>query len=264
MSVNEQETVCADCGKPLSEEDRRSTAPTLCDSCETGRGYDAASGPLAGMDAAVGNGGWGIQDRQTGEWVVDGYGSEAAAWIAYLERRLEPRPVAGRRYLYFRFDVTGLEEAEIDRLEMEAAVQAEASDSDDDNPGHPGVQVEAWRAAPLEPPAAAGNARSRDGASGAPRDGASEAALPDAAFLAEVDRAWWELMQGDLMLESGDDEQTAALVLAMRDNARSTIAAMAGVEQYDGKGEVITGPVTDQELARRCAAAVAMLNYGGE
>lgn len=35
--------VCEDCGKPLSDDDRDSTAPTLCDSCETQRSYDKVS-----------------------------------------------------------------------------------------------------------------------------------------------------------------------------------------------------------------------------
>lgn len=34
---------CDDCGKELSEEDVASTAPNLCDSCETQRHYDRAS-----------------------------------------------------------------------------------------------------------------------------------------------------------------------------------------------------------------------------
>lgn len=75
--------VCAHCGKPLSFEDVESTAPTLCDSCETQAAYDAAADAadtvevsLVGADPPM------LLDRETppGVWVrvgepagMDGY-----------------------------------------------------------------------------------------------------------------------------------------------------------------------------------------------
>lgn len=46
-----------------------------------------------------------------------------------------------RRVLVVRYDVTGLTDEEIGQLELEAVVQGESSDSDEDNPGHPDVPV---------------------------------------------------------------------------------------------------------------------------
>ncbi len=48
-------TTCVDCGKPLSDEDLRSTDPRRCDSCEMQVHYDLASAdvvlPLATGEA---------------------------------------------------------------------------------------------------------------------------------------------------------------------------------------------------------------------
>lgn len=46
-----------------------------------------------------------------------------------------------RRILAARFDVTGLSQKQLECLMGEVEAQAEASDPDDDSPGHPDVKV---------------------------------------------------------------------------------------------------------------------------
>lgn len=86
---------------------------------------------------------------------------------------------------------------------------------------------------------------------------------PVPKFFDELEQAWWRLMQGELLPDR--DPALAALALSMLDAAKENVEATKdAIEQYDGKGEVIVGDLTTEEYARRVAAGLAVLFYGGQ
>jgi hypothetical protein len=52
--------------------------------------------------------------------------------------------MAVKRYLVARYDVTGLMEEEVEVLAGQVEAQAESTDADDFQPGHPDVPVKSW------------------------------------------------------------------------------------------------------------------------
>lgn len=91
------------------------------------------------------------------------------------------------------------------------------------------------------------------------------------AFADLVETAWWELMQGELLLVAPDgddratDRETRELVERLAGHGVETILATAdALDQMDQNGEPLPDNyVSPEELARRVAAALAVVFYGG-
>ncbi len=84
-------------------------------------------------------------------------------------------------------------------------------------------------------------------------------------FMDLVETAWFELMQGELMIVGENpDRTTRELVERLGGYGVETILTIGdGVQQMDAEVELEDNYVSPQELARRIAAAIAVLCYGG-
>jgi hypothetical protein len=81
-----------------------------------------------------------------------------------------------------------------------------------------------------------------------------------------VEEAWYLRTKGELWLSEevhGEerDEDLAALVFAMDSYVRDFHSTEW--EHFDGEGNSVTGAPSDDEIARRIAAAIDILSYGG-
>lgn len=88
-------------------------------------------------------------------------------------------------------------------------------------------------------------------------------------FLGKVEDAWYDRTKGELVLvpDDGDlipwDAELADVVARLARYASENIALTASA-QYDARGEEIPeGIVTAEEMARRVAAALNIVLYGG-
>ena len=83
-------------------------------------------------------------------------------------------------------------------------------------------------------------------------------------FLSQVEDAWYARTKGDLCLVPADDDIDAELARVIGEvvrYAQETIEATAAA-QYDASGNEID-TVDASEMARRVAAALDVLLYGG-
>lgn len=87
------------------------------------------------------------------------------------------------------------------------------------------------------------------------------------AFMDLVETAWFNLMQGDLMVAGENpDRETREMVERLAAFGVESILQIAdGLDQLDAEGEPLPDNyVSPEELARRVVAAVAVVIYGGK
>lgn len=151
-----------------------------------------------------------------------------------------------RTYLSVRFDVTELSEEERSGLEGEVVVQAESSERHPDVPVVEVAQVQAYELPVAEVV-----------------EGPPVCDPDDPAFQEKLEQEWWNREQGELNLD--DDPALRALLRDLRAYMTPQVWDGQGrltQDQLDGEGNFVA-QLTEEEVARRFVAALAVVLYGG-